>query len=454
MRALCTSLAAVTAALMLVLASSASAAKGPSVTSVSPMKVKAGASLTIRGKRFSPKRVKNTVILRSPAGRALFVKPRRASKSRLVIKVPSSIERFLDKDSAGKLKPTRFRLKVLAGKFSKLTSRGRSPIVLPRSSSGNGGGGTGPGAAGPAGDCDADGVSNATETDDDGDLLADSREATVKTDECDRDTDGDGVEDGYEVEAALDVNSRALPYPGKRPYPNALDPGDSNTDYDGDGLTQKQEFLLWFRYSADGSRRAGRPASLVLHYSDGMQESLNPAPAAPPAGTLAAWSLDRDGNGTLSDDERDGDGDGLSNWNEANGMMTEEWWPLRHDGEIEPKESKYPDINFLDNADLPQRDAFADPDMDGDGVADGPDDADHDGLSNMYEVRRPANWLATMGANPWAYVQPFNPCKPFNSDRCHKYVPFGYYDEDMVAPVGPAQPVGFPGSAPTTPAGP
>ena len=38
------------------------------------------------------------------------------------------------------------------------------------------------------------------------------------------------VEDGYEYQSALDLNhyprSIPLPYPGKRPYPNPLDPGD------------------------------------------------------------------------------------------------------------------------------------------------------------------------------------------------------------------------------------
>ncbi len=31
--------------------------------------------------------------------------------------------------------------------------------------------------------------------------------------------------------------------------------------------------------------------------------------------------------------------------------MTEAWWPAQHDGTNEPKESKYPDIDFLDNED-------------------------------------------------------------------------------------------------------
>ena len=48
-------------------------------------------------------------------------------------------------------------------------------------------------------------------------------------DRCNADSDGDGVEDGYEYQSAVDLNddeyqqpNTFLPYPGKRPYPNAL----------------------------------------------------------------------------------------------------------------------------------------------------------------------------------------------------------------------------------------
>ena len=101
---------------------------------------------------------------------------------------------------------------------------------------------------------------------------------------------------------------------------------------------------------------------------------------------------------------------------------------------------------------------------DGDGVNDGNDDYDHDGLSNQFEVRRPDDWLndawngvaskdALPGANSWAYTHPFNPCKPFDSERCHEYIPLGYYDGDEVPPIGPTPPGGYPGSRPATPDG-
>jgi hypothetical protein len=201
-------------------------------------------------------------------------------------------------------------------------------------------------------------------------------------------------------------------------------------------------------------------------YTDGLQKSIDgPAPSAPPAGTLAAWSLDIDDDGVLSDDERDADGDLLANWDELRGRMTEAWWPAQHDGKAEPQESKYPDINFLDVQETaPAFDPHTDRDMDGDEIIDGLDDADHDGLTNQFELRRPDNWLVvsfgdfltddfTPGSNPWAYTNPFNPCKPFNSERCHAHPPFGYYDSDQVPPVGPSPPAGYPDSHPATPAG-
>ena len=79
-------------------------------------------------------------------------------------------------------------------------------------------------------------------------------------------------------------------------------------------------------------------------------------------------------------------------------------------------------------------------------------------------MRRPHNWSTqawvpaapsgfTPGANSWAYTNPFNPCKPFRSDRCHEHPPFDYYTGDQRPPIGPNPPVGYPGSHPATPNG-
>jgi hypothetical protein len=448
---------AVSVVASLVVAAGASAATTTSATlpvikRVAPMRLAVGERVTIIGANFKADRRANTVVFRAPSGRSAFAKPVRASRTRLVVKVPAVTARLLT-TKAAQTRPTRFKLRVLAGKFSKWTPRRLSPVLVSPSSEKGPGGGGGKGSAPEARPC---GVG----ADWDGDLLSNDFEVTIKTDPCVADSDADGISDGFEEQSAIDLNhypaSPPLPYPGKRPYPNALDPSDALVDYDGDGLQQRDEFLLWTVYAADGVRRTAPPATLAgLLNSDGLQSSIAP-PFAQPQGTLAGWALDQDANGVLADDERDGDGDGLSNWDESHGQMLEAWWPARHNGTIEPKESPYPGINFLDNADLPNQDALVDPDVDGDRVPDGADDYDHDGLSNAFEVRRPESWFndaIVSHANDWAYTNPFNPCKPFASARCHLHPPFGYYESDEVPPSGPSPPAGYPDLHPETPDG-
>ncbi len=461
-RIIITSLTLIAAALLVMpgiaSAQKRSKAPAPKITRVQPMRVSVGGLLTITGSNFKAQRGKNTVIFRASNGRTAFAKPRRATRKKLVVRVPASAARLLRVANASQ-RPTRLQLRVLAGKFSKFTPRRLSPVVT-GVGDGPGGGGPGPGAGAV---CPGD--------DYDHDLLSNSRELELNLDPCIADTDGDSVEDGYEYQSAIDLNhyprSAPLPYPGKRPYPNPLDPGDGvagGTDYDGDGLKLREEFGMWLRYSNDGVLRGSRPGSLSsLVYSDGLQFSIDsPPPAAPAGGTLAAWSLDMDDDGVLRDDERDADADGLGNWDELRGRMIEEWWPAQHNGTNEPKESKYPEMDFLDNEDTaPAFNAHIDADMDGDGVLDGADDNDHDGVSNQFEVRRPDDWLADAGfappvspaPNPWAYTNPFNPCKPFNSERCHRHPPFDWYKSDEVPPVGPNPPAGYPDSHPVTPNG-
>ena len=145
-------------------------------------------------------------------------------------------------------------------------------------------------------------------------MLPNTLETELKTDPCLADTDRDGVEDGFEQMSALRLNrwndGDTIPYPGKRPFPNALDPSDAAHDYDGDGLSLSDEFRLW--------RYGGRTP--VLDYNDGDQRS----------------------DGTLSDDERDADSDGLMNWDEAHGPMTPEWWVAKYNGTNGPRRPSTP----------------------------------------------------------------------------------------------------------------
>jgi hypothetical protein len=443
------------------------ASKAPKITKISPMRVKVGSKITIRGKNFSSKRTHNTVFFRGAGGTSAFVKPSRASSKKLVVKVPKSVGKLLKRKS-GKAQSTRIKIRVLTTRhFSKYTSSRLSPVVTgtgvpstgtttPRAPGGGSGGGSGlNNPSGPAVTPSSCNLSNPS-ADADGDLLTNSFEGTIGTNPCKYDTDGDGVADGYEYQSALDLGhypgTAPTPYPGKRPYPNPLDPNDAGTDYDGDGLTLGEEYLMWFDYSADGVRRSGRPTTLNnLLYSDGLQSSENPRPAAP-SDPLANWDAELRPDGALDDDERDADGDGLGNWDETHGRFTEAWWVAQHDGNNEPKESPYPGIDYLDQANV--GDAEVDPDIDGDGIKDGLDDFDHDGLSNAFELRRPSDWEAQMNStNQWAYVNPFNPCKPFASARCSQHPPFGYYSGDGEPPIGPAPPSGYPDSHPDTPNG-
>ena len=168
------------------------------------------------------------------------------------------------------------------------------------------------------------------------------------------------------------------PYPGKRPYPNALF-ADADVDHDGDSLTLMDEFRLWKTYGNVGSldglvysageafslsaRENGtgrrRPTQAAAGYGK-HQEFLNwagglgynpvmlsvDAPWHDPANQVLFglkdfnrsgavdsalpfvsgftgymrneslyYDLDRDGY--LSDDERDEDADGLTNFDES-----------------------------------------------------------------------------------------------------------------------------------------
>jgi hypothetical protein len=254
-------------------ASAATSKKTPSITRVSPMRVGLNGTITIRGKNFSSRRSGNTVIFRAPDGRTAFVKPTRASSKKLVVKVPAAVTRLFSRSGTTQL-PTRFKLRVLSGRFGKFTVRRLSPVIVPSGFTslgplGGGSGGSGSTSAPGGAPC---GSGN----DWDNDLLDNSTEASIGTDPCLKDTDGDGVEDGFEYQSARDLNDDEyqnpqafLPYPGKRPYPNALDPSDANIDFDRDSLTLAEEQTLWLYTIANGSPRTLSP----LSYSDGEQYS-------------------------------------------------------------------------------------------------------------------------------------------------------------------------------------
>jgi hypothetical protein len=440
------------------------------------MRVTLGETLVIRGKHFRSKPRGNTVVFQGASGRTAFVKPRRATSRKLVLKVSATVARLLAVRNSRQV-PTRIRLRVLTSRFSAFTPRRLSPVVL--SLTYGGPGNPDKPVTGPLNVCNSD-------ADYDNDLLPNQLELTLKTDPCLMDTDGDGIEDGFEYRSATDLNddefqdpNLSVPYPGKRPYPNPLDPTDADVDYDGDSLTQGEEQRLW-RFAV-GIGTASRTLS-PLSYSDGEQYSMSVAgsdghrdptlaaagyerqasflgwaaangyrsvalvdhdqPWWDPSNTRTAYGLldfNRSGDeasgipagysrpettyydllpdGYLSDDERDEDADGLTNYDEAHGRLTREYWNVCYSSE-QPFELQYLGTDIDD------------PDSDGDGVRDGADDQDHDDIPNIMEMSRQAAsglWdgqgqcvpLPTLPSPPdtnhpdaYGRVNPFNPCLP------------------------------------------
>ena len=412
--------------------------RAPVITSIAPKDVAVGEKLTVRGRHFKRGRFKNTVVFKRAGARAVFVKADVATRKMLRVTIPATLQKYFALDN-GNPRPTRFRLRVLARKFGKkFTSRRNSPLV------------SGPRPPAPPkesladGDCDFDRIANKLESDDDSDLLPDGTEAAIGTDPCKRDTDADGVEDGYEFQSAKDLNndryrttnlSQILPYPGKRPYPNPLF-GDANVDYDGDSLTLAEEQSLW-RYTFNVNHSATRTLT-PLSYSDGSKHSLGrvspgaynrhkeflawavgtkrlavripamqPVPAPGGAGTydlrdanLSHGALspseleysDFNGDNLIADDERDEDADGLTNYDETHGRMTPGYWAGCY-----KMEKPYP-IGYAG----PRVD---DADSDGDRVLDGADDQDHDDVPNLMELSR---YAASGGLKDW---QDGSPCR-------------------------------------------
>src|SRR5215210_6458833 len=136
------------AAALLVMPATAGAqtskAPAPQITRVQPMRISVGGTLTITGRNFKPKRGKNTVIFRAGSGRTAFAKPVRATRRKLVLRVPAAVARLLNvRDS--RQRPTRLALRVLAGSFSKFTPRRLSPVVTGVGGTDGPGGGDGGG---------------------------------------------------------------------------------------------------------------------------------------------------------------------------------------------------------------------------------------------------------------------------------------------------------------------
>jgi hypothetical protein len=393
----------------------------PAVKKVSPLKAGIGDKLALTGTSFRSGTGKNYVVFKRDGGRALFVKAGRSTSRQVTVTIPAKLLSFLAQ-KAGVAQPTRFRLRVMTTRLSKSYTRvGMSPVISPT-----------PGAQGTADDCDGDGVPNTKDSDDDNDLLSDAEEARLGTDPCKRDSDGDGMSDGWEQQSAIDRNGGgALPSPTRKPYPNALDAGDANLDQDGDGLTNLEEYMAWATFGGN---------KFPLNYSGG-----NPASAgrgAPSPEQSKYW--DRDQNGYLSDFERDADGDGIPNMDEQRtgieiGRLVE--------GDT-GDETRFLDFGLFSNVyiDLAEKATETvqctginqvpfycvdkakpnpisvkkvDPtdwlstDSDGDGIDDGNDDQDHDGVPNLVE------WHSFFDNKGWTHksYDQLDACIPDSNSR-------------------------------------
>ena len=458
--------------------------KYPVVTSVRPMETNIGKTITIRGKNFKRGRNKNTVLFKRDGARAVFVKADVGTAKLLKVKLPAKLESVL-KQVNGSATMTTFRLRVLSERLGKsCTTLKRSPKIGPEL----------PPAppkiddqsvTNPDGDCDGDGQKNGTDPDDDNDLLSDAEEMGLKLDPCKFDTDGDKVEDGYELRSAQDWNDDEyqaangyLPYPTKRPYPNALDGGDGNTDHDGDTLTLLEEYNLWKLTIANGAPRdlgqlsysAGEQYSIYNRLASGKRDPALFAAGYDKQADFLGWAdragyrnvevaaigadwfgprnvydirnadrsagvettpnvpgipaeetyYDQNHDTRLSDEERDEDADGLTNFDEGHGcMVSQDYWTKLYD-----KEPAY----YLSYSGT----ALDNPDSDGDGVRDGADDQDHDDLPNLMECSRmlaadiamdaPSVTTPPPGRPAEGFVNPFNPCLPSTTSRsCNQH---------------------------------
>lgn len=420
MRRLILSSALALVALAGLVSSAAAATKPPVITSFSPAQVRVGQTLVINGKNFKKGITNNRVFfVRASDGKTVRARPSKADSTRqMQVVVPPALTKFLAVVN-GQPSATRFQIYVLSGRFSKMTPKSKSPIVLPANATPS------PGTTTPGGTTvtppPACAPSTTPGVDSDGDGLPDTLETQIGTDPCKADTDGDGVNDAFEYYSALDLNGNNLPYPGKRPYPNPLDGTDANKDFDGDGMTMIQEYNAWV---LSGKPLPSGPGASFA-YSDG--NAFSPAPNG-------AGAMDLNVDGQISDDEKDVDNDGIPNWVEmAHGDKTapptssiqDPTKPCTFidggrytsctlsDGTttvIEPNGNTFQNITATIIGTPPppfwfQLD-YANPDSDGDTVIDGQDDQDHDGISNVTEMANHTNPVDPCDPNPHAAACP------------------------------------------------
>jgi hypothetical protein len=409
--------------------------KKPVVTSVKPMKANIGDTITIYGRNFIKGKSKNTIAFRRDGAKTVFVRGDVATLRQIRVTLPETLAPFLQDGTF-----TKFRLRVLARRFGKsFTPLSKSPSIGPALVKPDGTPVGPPGSPGnpvvpppPTGndDCDEDKVLNKDDADDDNDLLEDSLEKTLMTDACSKDSDGDGVEDGFEYKSAIDLNddeyqqpNKALPYPGQKPYPNPLF-ADSGADWDRDRLDLKTEFELW-RYSSDKAGTAQRTL-FPLSYSDGMQYSVHGVCKVSGNPETSPCSSDPNSAGRRYPTLEAGN---YERWFGPDGFYT---WAARPDVGYEkvvlywyPEKAPYYEGKLYDIRDVDLSDGLTAAETAGDAgtyLSDDERDEDADGLSNLDEISSRMTrkyWETCYGLEAMPKARPGEenaPLSPFDAD--------------------------------------
>jgi hypothetical protein len=407
----------------------------PTVKSVSPLKLNVGDQLTIRGTRFLRGRKKTTVIFKADGARAVFAKATISTSSLLRITVPEALTKYLALADGAPVH-TRFRLRILGKRLSAAyTPAGRSPLIglassvtADRDCDGDGTrdrtdadddndllddaleGRLGTGT------CDAD-------SDDDG--VEDGYEYKSAIDLNDDEYQHPNEALPYPgdapypnplfADAAVDFDGDALPLAqefalwkrsGQRTLfplaysdglqhsiyehcPSPTNPAACGSDDGGRrvpalraaGYGQQADFLAWATRTGYRTVRL-QPDDGLTPWWDHTRRITRDLLDVDRSGDASGGSrvtedlyYDTDDDGWLSDDERDEDADGLTNWDETVGRMTRAYWS----GCYSSEKAYYRNM---------AQSSLVKADSDGDGIRDGADDADGDDIPNLMELSR------------------------------------------------------------------